>query len=221
MIRRISVSLLGVVLAAGGLEAQSLADYDYEDLTFRGMSLDYGYLWPNKVEPTHRYGIRFDLGYLGPGVRITPSLSYWDSKMRTTELGRLASRLSRLPALQSQGVVIRGEDLGEIRWSDFSANLDGQFAWDTEIGLMTYLGAGVGIHKLNGKGASIEGTFIEDLLDAVTAGFTALGGLEYEPVSRLRIYGEASYTVMSYLRYPALKVGAAFMLTPERAGRGR
>jgi opacity protein-like surface antigen len=221
MFRRLSLALLGVALAAGGARAQSLADYDYEDLTFRGMSLDYGYLWPNKVEPTSRYGVRFDLGYLGPGVRITPSLTYWSSRMRTTELSRLATRLSRLPALQNQAVLIRAEDLGEIRWSDFAANLDGHFAWNTDIGLMTYLGAGVGIHKLNGSGASIEGTFIEDLLDAVTAGATALGGLEYEPVSRLRIYAEASYTVMSYLHYPALKVGAAFLLTPERVVRGR
>lgn len=221
MIRRISLALLGVALTAGGLGAQSLSDYDYEDLTFRGMSLDYGYIWPNKVEPTSRYGVRFDLGYLGPGVRITPSISYWSSRMRTEELGRLASRLSRLPAIRDQGVLIRAEDLGQIKWSDFAINLDGQFAWDTDIGLMTYLGAGVGIHKLNGKGASIEGTFVEDLLDSVTAGATALGGLEYEPVSRLRIYAEASYTVMSYLRYPALKVGAAFMLTPERVGGGR
>lgn len=216
MIRRFSLALLGVVAMAGGLRAQSLADYDYEDLSFRGMSLDYGYLWPNKVEPTSRYGVRFDLGYLGPGVRITPSLSYWSSRMRASELERLATRLRRLP-----GVFIRGEDLGEIRWSDFAVNLDGQFAWNTDFGLMSYLGAGVGIHKLNGKGAAIDDTFIEDLLDAVTAGATALGGLEYEPVSRLRIYAEASYTVMSYLHYPALKVGAAFMLTPERVGRGR
>jgi opacity protein-like surface antigen len=221
MMRRISLAFLAVLATAGALGAQSLEDYDYEDLSFRGLSLDYGYLWPNKVEPTARYGVRFDLGFLGPGVRITPSVSYWSSRMKPTELGRLAARLSRLPALRDQGAVIRGADLGEIRWSDLAINLDGQFAWETDIGLMTYLGAGVGIHKLDGKGESINGTFIEDLLDAVTAGATALGGLEYEPVDRLRLYAEASYTVLSYLRYPALKIGAAFMLTPQRGGRGR
>jgi opacity protein-like surface antigen len=221
MIRRCTFALLAVLASAGTLRAQTLADYDYEHLSFRGLSLDYGYLWPNKVEPTSRYGVRFDLGFLGPGVRITPSITYWNSRMKTTELGRLATRLSRLPALENQGAIIRGEDLGEIRWADLAINLDGQFAWETDIGVMTYLGAGVGIHKLDGKGAAIEGTFIEDLLDSVTAGATALGGLEFEPVSRMRLYAEASYTVMSYLRYPALKIGAAFMLAPGDRGRGR
>jgi opacity protein-like surface antigen len=221
MMRRLSLALLSVLATAGALEAQSLEDYDYEHLSFRGLSLDYGYIWPNKVEPTSRYGVRFDLGFLGPGVRITPSVTYWSSRMKTAELGRLAERLSRLPALRDQGATIRAEHLGKIGWSDLAVNLDGQFAWDTDVGLMTYVGAGLGIHKLNGKGESIRGTFIEDLLDSVTAGATALGGLEYEPVDRLRIYAEASYTVLSYLHFPALKFGAAFMLTPTRGGRGQ
>jgi opacity protein-like surface antigen len=219
MIRQLSLAHHGLLATGGALGAQNLADYDYEHLSFRGLSLDYGYIWPNKVEPTSRYGARFDLGFLGPGVRITPSLTYWSSRMKTAELGRLAASLNRLPALRNQGTTIRGEDLGEIRWSDLALNLDGQFAWDTDFGVMTYLGAGIGIHKLDGKGESIRGTFIEDLLDAVTAGATALGGVEYEPLSRLRLYAEASYTVLSYLHFPALKLGAAFMLTP--GGRGR
>jgi opacity protein-like surface antigen len=221
MMRRMTLALSSVLVLAGALGAQTLEDYDYEHLSFRGLSLDYGYIWPNKLEPASRFGARFDLGFLGPGVRITPSITYWSSPMKTAELGRLAARLSRLPALQNQGAIIRAEDLGEIRWSDLALNLDGQFAWETEVGLMTYLGAGVGIHKLAGRGESIRNTFVEDLLGTVTAGITALGGLEYEPVDRLRIYTEASYTLMSYLHFPALKIGAAYMMAPGRDGRGR
>lgn len=212
MIRRLILVVLVLLASATTARAQTLADYDYEHLSFQGLSFDVGYVWPNKVESTERYGLRFDLGFLGPGVRITPSITYWDSKLKATELHRLATRLSRLPAIRSQGFAIRASDLGVIRWSDLSINLDGHFAWDTDLGVMTYLGGGVGIHKLNGRGDLIDGTFIEDLLDAVTAGLTANGGLEFEPIDRLRIYGEASYTVLSYLRYPALKFGAAFML---------
>lgn len=220
MISRSILVFLAIMLPAGTLSAQTLADYDYEDLSFRGMSLDYGYIWPTKVEPTSRYGVRFDLGFLGPGVRITPTITYWGSRMSRKELGRLADRLGRLPALRNQGVVIRGEDLGEIRWSDIAVSLDGQFAWETNLGLMTYLGAGIGVHKLNGKGESIGGTFVEELLDAVTAGVSGMAGIEYEPVRRMRIYAEASYTMMSYLQYPALKIGAAFML-PTKGETGR
>lgn len=220
MISRSTLALLALMLPAGTLSAQTLADYDYEDLSFRGVSLEYGYIWPTKVEPTSRYGVRFDLGFLGPGVRITPTITYWGSRMSRKELGRLADRLGRLPALRNQGVVIKGEDLGEIRWSDIAVNLDGQFAWETDLGIMTYLGAGVGIHKFNGAGEFIDGTFIEEILDAVTAGVTGSAGIEFEPVQRMRVYAEASYTMMSYLQYPALKLGAAFML-PTKGGTGR
>lgn len=220
MITRSTIALLAITLSASSLSAQTLADYDYEDLSFNGVSLEYGYIWPNKVEPTSRYGVRFDLGFLGPGVRITPTITYWGSKVSRKELGRLADRLNRLPALRDNLVRIEGEDLGEIRWSDIAVNLEGQFAWNTDLGFMTYVGMGVGIHKLNGKGAAIDGTFIEELLDAVTAGVSGLAGVEYEPVQRLRVYAEASYTMMSYLRFPALKMGAAYNF-PRKGETGR
>lgn len=220
MFRRSTAALLALLLSATALGAQTLADYDYEDLSLHGVSLDYGYIWPNKVEPTSRFGVRFDLGYLGPGVRITPTITYWGSRLSGRELGRLAGRLSQLPALRDNLVTVEAEDLGEIRWSAFAINLEGQFAWETKFGVMTYLGAGVGVHKLNGKGELIDGTFIEELLDAVTAGVSGLAGIEFEPVPRMRIYAETNYTLLSYLRYPGLKIGAAYIL-PTKGDRGR
>jgi hypothetical protein len=101
--------------------AQTLADYDYENLTFRGIGFDYGYIWPNKVEPTSMWSLRLDLGYLGPAVRIAPSISYWSSRLRTSELDRLADRLSSCRRCSEQGVVITAGDLGDIHWSDLVA----------------------------------------------------------------------------------------------------
>src|SRR5690625_950406 len=164
MIRRLILVVLVLLASATTARAQTLADYDYEHLSGAGLSFDVGHAWPSKVEPTERDGLRFDLGFLGPGLRITPSITYWDSKLKATELHRLATRLSRLPAIRSQGFAIRASDLGVIRWSDLSINLDGHFAWDTDLGVMTYLGGGVGIHQLNGRGDPIRGTVIEDLL---------------------------------------------------------
>lgn len=216
--RRWLFGLLCLLAAPAALRAQGLADYDYENLSFRGASLDYGYIWPSKVQPTSRYGVRFDLGFLGPGVRITPSLSYWNSKMKEGELNRLAGRLGQLPPFVEQGVTIEGKDLGAIDWRDLALQLDGQYAWETPVGVMPYLGLGVGAHFLNGRGELIKGTFIEDLLDTVTAGLTGLAGVEYEPLPRFRVYAEASYTLMSYLRYPSLKIGGALMVAKGRGG---
>ncbi|MGH7465060.1 MAG: hypothetical protein ACREK1_07785, partial [Longimicrobiales bacterium] len=92
-----------LLLSAGSVYAQELADYDYEHLTFRGIGFDYGYIWPSKVEATPIYSVRLDLGFLGPAVRIAPAISYWSSEFRAAELDRLADRLNNLPPLQEQG----------------------------------------------------------------------------------------------------------------------
>ena len=46
---------------ASGLAAQDLADFDYEDLTFRGLGIEAGYIWPTRVEAVETFGVRIDL----------------------------------------------------------------------------------------------------------------------------------------------------------------
>ena len=201
--------------------AQTLADYDYENLSFRGVGFDYGFIWPSKVESAPTYTIRLDLGFLGPGVRIAPSLSYWTSDMRATELDRLADQINRLPSLQEQNAQITSADLGSITWSDLAIAVDAHLLWTTPIGLLTYVGAGGAIHALNGHGDFIENTFVEDLLDSTSAGIAVMAGLEYQPLPRLRLYGEARYTLVTDIRYPGLRFGITLMLPPRDAGATR
>ncbi len=202
------------------LRAQSAADYDYTNLTFRGIGLDWGYIWPSKVVATPTYTLRADLGYLGPGVRISPSVSYWRSTIRTRELARLAGQLNRLPALRDRGVAIQPGELGEISWSDLSVSLDAHLVWTTPINLFTYIGAGVGLHALNGNGRAVESTFVEDLLDSVSGAVAFMAGLETQPFPRLRLYGEGRFTLVSDLKYPGLRIGGALMLPPRAPSRG-
>ena len=221
-IGRIGAALLAIVsfCVATPLAAQTLADYDYENLTFRGVGVDYGYIWPTRVEPTSAYSIRLDLGFLGPGVRITPSLTYWSSEFRTTEVERLAEQINRLPALQDAGVVLTAANLGTIEWSDLTVGFDAHLLWTTPVGIFTYVGAGVAVHALNGQGAFIENTFVEDLLDSTSAGVAVMGGVEYQPLPRFRVYGEARYTIVSDVRFPGLRIGGSLML-PQREAATR
>jgi hypothetical protein len=197
--------------------AQTLADYDYDNLSFRGIGLDYGYIWPSKVSSAPTYTIRLDLGFLGPGVRVAPSISYWSSDMRATQLDRLADQINRLPILIQEGVTVTADDLGEITWSNLSIGLDVQMLWTTPIGLMTYVGAGAAIHALNGHGDFIENTFVEDLLDSTGGGIALMAGLEYQLLPRLRLYTEARYTLVTDIRYPGVRMGASLMLPPRDA----
>jgi len=219
MIKRTFVALLLLLLLIPcAARAQDLADYDYENLSFRGIGLDYGYIWPTKVAATSLFSVRLDLGYLGPAVRIAPTISYWSSRFKRSELARLADRLEQLPVLQQHGVDITAEDLGTVEWSDISLGVDAHYVWTTPMQVLTFLGVNVGLHALNGRGDTIAGTFIEDLLDTTTAGVAFMGGAEYQAAPRIRLYGELRYTVLSDVQYPGIRLGAALMLPGTPGG---
>ena len=92
-----------------------------------------GYLWPDKVEPTASYGVRMDLGYLGPGVRVTPSITYWSSRIKAREVRELEDRLDTLIA-QTQPGPVAPVSLGPIDWSDLALALDAHVVWRVPYG---------------------------------------------------------------------------------------
>ncbi len=211
---------LALVVPAAGrpVRAQTLADYDYTNLGFRGAGLTLGYIWPTKVQATPTYGLRIDLGYLGPGIRIAPSLTYWSSEMRTGELDKLAQRINALPALQKANLTLTAADLGPVKWSDLALDLDAEWVVTTPGGLLTYAGLGAGLHALSGRGSAIQGTFVEDLLDTIAPALTGLAGLEYRLGDRARIFGELRLTAMGDIQYGGLRIGGALMVPGRHTG---
>jgi hypothetical protein len=209
---------LGFALIPAGVSAQSLADFDYEYLSFRGLSLEWGYIWPTRVDPTYTVGTRIDLGYLGPGLRIVPGLTYWSSTMKEKEVRKLEERVGELIDPTSSYDPV---PFGEIDWSDLVLSLDGHFVWSIPFDLLSFVGAGVSAHIMNGEGSAISGTFVEDLLDSFFAGVNFHAGLEY-PVSDLfRVYGLGRYEILGDLRYTELRMGGQVMLGPSAPGEGR
>ncbi len=188
----IAVTVAGVVgtsVAPCEARAQDLADYDYENLSFRGISFDLGYLYADKVENTRTLGVRFDLGFLGPGFRIMPGVTYWESSLAQTEVGQFQTRLGTLTADQGGTVPAGGFDLGDIDRKDIVVGLDGHYVWAVPLNLFFSTGVGLSVHFLNGSGPSIDGTFVEDLLDSVSAGFNHHAALEYPIADLIRIHG--------------------------------
>ena len=209
------------MMAASPASGQSLDEFDYENLTFRGIGLSVGYIMPNRVDATPVFGGRVDLGYAGPGFRIVPHFSYWNSDLERSEVQEFELQLERLIARESG--TSPDVDLGEISWSDLSFGVDGHFVWAVPaIRSLTFIGAGMTAHLLNGSGAAITDTFIEDLLDALSAGFNVHAGIEVPMSDRTRLFGQGKYEVLSDLRYFELRLGGQFMigspLPDERVG---
>jgi opacity protein-like surface antigen len=219
---RIMAAVTAAFLAASHAGAQEqqpprvdLAEYDYENLQFRGVGMDIGRIWPSNLEEAMPVRLRFDLGYLGPGVRIMPSIAYWKADVEQGEIEVFERQLeeNNNPPLP-EGTI----ELGDVEISDFTLQVDAHFVWTTPIDLLIYVGAGVGLHLLNGQGEGIDDTFVEDLFDSVMPGVTALGGLEYAVVDRVRVYGEAHFTVVSDILSPGIRAGAAIMLPTRVQG---
>jgi hypothetical protein len=109
-------------------------------------------------------------------------------------------------------------DLGQIDWTDIALSLDGHFVWSVPFDMLTYLGLGVSGHLVNGDGAVINDTFVEDLLDSVSAGLNVHWGLEWPIHHNFRFYGLSRYELQEDLRYLELRVGGQFMFGSPAPG---
>ncbi len=219
-VRPLAVVAALLLALAGPVKGQEIADIDYEHLSFRGVAPEWGYLWPDRVESTSSYGVRFDLGYMGPGLRITPSLMYWSSRLEQEEVDEFSRRVAELVADQTGGAP-PDLDLGTIEYRDLAIGVDAHVVWEVPFDLLTFGGAGVTMHIVDGDGASIDGTFVEDLLDSVEPGFNLHVGAEYPITNRMRLYTMGRYEVMPDLRYFQIRVGWQFMFAPNAPGEGR
>lgn len=220
LIRTLGVVAAVVAIGASPGGAQDIADIDYEHLSFRGIALELGYLWPDRVDETATYGLRFDLGYAGPGLRVVPSLMYWSSPLNGEEIVEFQDRVQDLVAEQNGGV--RPDlDLGRIDYTDIALGLDAQVVWSLPFDVLTFGGLGVTAHIMDGDGAVINGTFVEDLLDSVEPGFNLHVGTEYPIRENMRLYVSGRYEVMPDLQYLQIRGGWQFMWGPNAPGEGR
>ena len=220
---RIGVIAAGLATWGGApapAQAQDLADFDYENLSFRGIGIEAGRIFPTRVDSDYSVGVRLDLGYLGPGLRITPTVGYWSSRLKEAEVRELEVRLTELVDAQTPPAVPASDvDLGRIDWSDLSLGVDAHLVWSVPFGVLTYLGAGAAAHIMNVEGEAIAGTFIEDMLDTVTAGLNVHTGFEL-PFDDFRLYGMVRYEVMGDLRYGEVRIGTQYMFGPSAPGEG-
>lgn len=209
--------LAALLLAPVPAGAQELADYDYENLAFRGVGLDVGTIWPARVERALVFGGRADLGELGPSVRIVPGITFWSSRLREHEVDELRRNVLRL-CREPESDCVR--ELGEVRVSDLTLNMDAHYTWSGFLPEL-YAGAGVAIHLLNGQGELIDDTFVEDLLDAIAPGLNLLGGAELPLGGQLRLFTEGRAALAADVQYLGVSAGARWTVPLSSAGGAR
>jgi hypothetical protein len=213
--------LLVLVVIPGVAASQTLEDYDYENLQFRGAGVEVGYVLPWNIEPTMSFGVRGDMGFVGPHVRIAPGIRFWSSQLKEDEVERLATQFIEICSRRAPGSCPAALDLGQVRRSDLELSADAHIIPDAPTPVIPYAGGGFSLHLLNGGGESIDDTFVEDLLDTVAPGVNLLAGALLRLGSVVQISAEARLVLTSDVQYGNLVLGGVWTLPSPPANMRR
>ncbi|HUL01917.1 MAG TPA: hypothetical protein VLV16_01665 [Gemmatimonadales bacterium] len=168
------------LLAVGAppaLAAQAvLNQFSSENLRATAIGLDIGSVGGTNIRGTVSYALRLDFGNVAPNVRVLLGLSYFKADLSSSALERFEQRLGDVVIDPSGDDTI---NLGSISWSDVTTDLDLQYILPQSRTIKAYMGLGMSLHVRSGSGPAINGTFVEDALDAVTAGLNGTLGAEF------------------------------------------
>lgn len=195
------------------LSAQGvLNEFSYDNLRLSGIQVDAGILGASDLMGTTVGGIRFDYGRIAPKVRLMFGLSYFRTQYANEARDRFERRLDSLVNPSTPDTI----NLGEIKLSDLIADVDFQLVFPQGRGVTTYIGTGVSVHVRNGSGAAINGTFVDDALDVITAGINGTLGLEVNLSKAWRFTVDGRGVLSTGLRTASLRTGLMYRL---KAGR--
>jgi hypothetical protein len=185
----VGAALMLLVGAARPAAAQNLEQYDYANLGVRAIGAEVIYVDPSQNDATFGVGAKIDLGFLGPGIRVVPRFAYWKADVEESSIDELERQLEEVSELEPGSV-----NLGAIDRSAYVIGADVHFIASL-AGVSPYIGAGLDIYALNDDGNAIRGTFLDDLV--VTAGVSAVGGLQVAMTPGWSVFGELRATAVT------------------------
>lgn len=198
--RHRAVPLAALMLLAGAAPtaAQNLEQYDYANLGLRGIAAELLYVDASQNDATIGLGAKLDLGFLGPGIRVVPRFATWNADVDGESVEELERQLEEVSELEPGSI-----ELGSIERSVYVVGADLHYI--VAIGQVSpYVGAGLDVYALNDDGAAIRSTFLDDTV--ITAGVSAVGGLQIALSPSWSAYGEARATAVT----DASNLGGAF-----------
>jgi len=213
------VGVVGALLAGSHtrLAAQGvLSEFSYDDLRLSGIQVDIGSLGARDLRGALTGGLRVDVGYLAPHVRMLLGVSYARSQFTQRAVARFNRQLLALVSDPDSNATI---DVGRISLADLITDLDLQYVFNDGQPFTAALGLGVGVHLRNGSGRAINGTFVDDALDGVAPALNGTLAFGVDLTRAWRFTGEARGTLLSNFSTVSGRVGFMFRLPAGRAPR--
>ena len=203
--------LVLIVLVSVGppvrLSAQGvLNQFSSENLRLSAVQFDLGPLGGNNIRGALTGGMRLDYGRIAPHVRVLLCVSYFKADFGSAARARFEQRLKSVVVDPSRDDTIR---LGSITWSDVTGDVDLQYVLPQGHAVTAYMGIGLGAHFRHGSGAAINGTFVQDALNEITAGLNGTIGAEFG-AKRWRFTLDARGVLSSGLSTASLRSGVMY-----------
>ena len=205
-----AVGLIAILLLTVGrpdrLPAQGfLSKFSYDNLKPSAIQLDLGPVGGNNIRGTLTGGLRLDYGFIAPRVRVLLGVSYYKADFSSAARARFAQRLDSIVNPGTPDTI----NLGRITWSDVTGDIDLQYVLPQGHAVTTYLGIGLGAHIRHGSGPAINGTFVQDALNSITAGLNGTIGAEVG-AQRWRFTLEARGVLSSGVSTVSLRSGVMY-----------
>jgi hypothetical protein len=204
------VSLMALLLSAsppGRLSAQSVfSQFSYDNLKPSALQLDVGPLGGNNIRGALTGGLRLDYGLIAPHVRVLLGVSYFKADFGSAARTRFEQRLKSVVVDPTGDDTIR---LGSITWSDVTGDVDLQYVLPQGHAVTAYMGIGLGAHFRHGSGPAVNGTFVQDALNEITAGLNGTLGAEFG-AKRWRFTLEGRGVLSSGLSTASLRSGVMY-----------
>jgi len=195
------------------LSAQGvLNQFSYDNLRLSGIQLDVGVLGASDLTGATVGGLRVDYGRIAPRVRLLLGLSYFHSQFDQQARDRFERRLDSIVNPSTHDSI----NLGRISLSDLIGDVDFQFVFPQAHGVTAYIGTGISVHVRNGGGAAINGTFVEDALDVITAGLNGTMGFEFNLSHAWRFTLDGRGVLSSGLKTVSLRTGIMYRFRGSR-----
>lgn len=190
------------------LQAQTfLEQFSYDGLAFKGVGIEVGPVWSDRLTRELSVGVRVDYGLIAPRIRLLLGASYFKGELNESETTKFEQGIRRAISDPTGDVVV---DVGQIAWTNFETNFDLQYLLPAGVDFLFYGGVGIGVHVRNGSGDVIDGSFVEDALDTVVAGGTVSGGFEWAAVNNVSVTMDLRGVATSELRLVSARTGLMF-----------
>ena len=139
-------------------------------------------------------------------------MSYWESRYQDNVVQGFVEQIRKSTSPPSQVLP------SEVSVSDIALGAEGRWKPRPSSFLRPYLAFGLAAHVINTEGELIDGTFVENALDYITAGVSGSTGIDVQLLEHFTLGAQARYDLLSGIRFGSVRLTATYVFdaTPRR-----